>query len=141
MKSREELKSGIARLLELKGECQMQVMDAYQLSELSLKQIGYLKKFAMAGGITTSQLADLLDLSKPSVTAMVKKFIRMGYVYKEDCRMDGRVHFLKLTDKGQRVTNLDQLTIDTMVVKLQDQLENRDLEALIDILGKLESIR
>jgi DNA-binding MarR family transcriptional regulator len=138
MELREQLENGIARLMELKGQCYMHIIDEYDLSELSLKQIAYLKKFRADKGITTSQLAEDLELSKPTVTEMVKKFIKMKYVYKETCEIDGRVHYLKLTDQGKNIANVEKLTFKDMVDKLHEKLDEEDLKTLIKLLEKIE---
>ena len=138
MERRTQLEKGIARILNLKGQCYMHIIDEYDLSDLSLKQIGYLKKFQSDHAMTTSQLAEELDLSKPTVTEMVKKFVKMGYVYKQSCEMDGRVHYLKLTKKGQDIANVEALTIKEMVDKLDQLLDDQDLAVLISVLEKIE---
>lgn len=138
MDMKEKLVEGIAKLLKLKGECYIHVVEDLELSEMSIKQIKYLKKINHAEGVTTSQLADLLDLSKPSITEMVKKFIKMGYVYKESCHIDGRVHYLKLTDKGLNIVNLDKLTTAHLAENIENRLNDEDLTTLIDILEKIE---
>ncbi len=138
MELRERLEKGIVRLMELKGQCYMHIIDEYGLSELSLKQLGYLKKFRPEQGITTSQLAEDLGLSKPTVTEMVKKFTKMGYVYKETCEIDGRVHYLKLTADGDNIANIEKLTFKDMVDKLDEKLDEEDLKTLITVLEKIE---
>ncbi|GKT37906.1 MarR family transcriptional regulator, partial [Aduncisulcus paluster] len=72
MDRKEKLSSGIGKLMKLKGTCYFSVVDDLDISELSLRQLDYLKKFNCASGVTTSHLADELDLSKPTVTEMVK---------------------------------------------------------------------
>lgn len=138
MDNKEKLLIGISNLFKLKGECYLNLVDNLELSEMSLKQINYLKKINHAYGKTTSQLADELDLSKPTVTEMVKKFIKMDCVYKQSCPQDGRVHYLKLTQKGQRIADLDILTHEVLVDNLLRRLANEDIETLIEILKKIE---
>ncbi|MCT4621732.1 MAG: MarR family transcriptional regulator [Marinisporobacter sp.] len=135
---KKELEKGIANLFKLKGECYMHIIHDLELSEMSIKQINYLKKFKASEGITTSQLADILNLSKPTVTEMVKKFIKMDCVYKESCHMDKRVYYLKLTDKGRNIVNIEQKTIAYLAQQLENRLEEEEIETLIDILSKIE---
>lgn len=135
---RKELEKGIANLLKLKGECYMHIMNDLELSEMSLKHINYLKKFKPSEGITTSQLANILDLSKPTVTEMVKKFIKLNYVYKESCHIDKRVHYLKLTEQGRNIVNIEQNTTAYLAKQLENRLEKEELTTLIGILSKIE---
>lgn len=138
MNRREKLTKSISNLLKLKGKCYMHVIDGLEMSEMSIKQINYLKKFKSSECITTSSLAESLDLSKPTITELVKKFIKMGCVYKLSCPEDGRVHYLKLTDKGLKIANVEQLTTDYLAKQLENKLSDEDIETLIKIFDKIE---
>ncbi len=116
----------------------MHLVDDLKLAVLSLKQINYLKTFRDTYGLTTSQLAEKLDLSKPTVTEMVKKFMKIDCLYKQSCPEDGRVYYLKLTPKGEKIANLDVLTYTHLADKIVDRLEDEDILTLIDILKKLD---
>jgi len=138
MNQNTNLTSGLTKLLKLKGKCYCSMVDDLEISELSLRQLDYLKKFNCSEGVTTSHLADILDLSKPTVTEMVKKFVKMDLVYKQSCAMDGRVYYVKLTERGQNIVNLESLTIIQMSERLSSQLSDEDLEILNKILEKIE---
>lgn len=138
MNREEKLNKSITNLLKLKGECYMHFFDDLEMSEMSLKQINYLKKFKSSEYVTTSSLAEMLDLSKPTITEMVKKFIKMGCVYKQTCAEDGRVHYLKLTDKGLRIANIEQLSTDYLAKQLINRLNDEDIDTLIKIFDKIE---
>ena len=138
MNLRDQLSVGIGKLTKLKGACYMNLLKDFNLSELSLKQMEYLKSLNKSCGVTTSQLAESLDLSKPTVTEMVKKFIKMDVVYKQNCPADGRVYYLKLTEKGQHIVDLGYMTNDYLAGRLIDVLEEEDIKVLTDILMKIE---
>lgn len=138
MDSKERLMKGIAKLTMLKGKCYMNVADDLAITDLSLKQIDYLKTLNNTCCMTTSKMAEVLDLSKPTVTEMVKKFIKLDCVYKESCPEDGRKFFLNLTERGQRIVDMAVLTNRYLTNKLIDQLEEEDIEQLIVILMKLD---
>jgi len=133
-----KLCGGIGKLMKLKGSCYFSVVDDLEISEMSLRQLDYLKKFNSSEGVTTSHLAEVLDLSKPTVTEMVKKFVKMNLVYKESCPSDGRVYYVKLTEKGQNIVNLEMMTWTYMAKKLNEQLDEKDLDTLVQILEKIE---
>jgi DNA-binding MarR family transcriptional regulator len=132
-----KLSESVGSLLKLKGQCYLNLVGELDISDLTLKQISYLKQLNKSCGVTTSQLAETLDLSKPTVTEMIKKFIKWGYVYKQSCPMDGRVYYLKLTDKGQMIATLEPLTHDFLAKKLLAILSEEDVEQLISILEKI----
>lgn len=138
MDLKDRLSEGLGKLTELKGQCYMNVLNDLKLSELSLKQMEYLKSLNKTCGVTTSQLAEALDLSKPTVTEMVKKFIKMDLVYKQSCPADGRVYYVKLTSRGQHIVDLGMMTNEYLAGRLLMSLEEEDINTLIDILMKIE---
>ena len=112
-------------------------MNRHKISELTLKQIEYLKKFDERENTTISQLAEELGLSKPTVTEMVKKFIRLNYVQKEQCSHDARVYYLFLTEKGKIIARLEQITNDNFVKKVESCLSEEEIDLLIEIFLKI----
>ena len=138
MDRKEKLCNGIGKLMKLKGTCYFSVVDDLDISELSLRQLDYLKKFNCSGGMTTTHLAEVLDISKPTATEMVKRFVKMNLVYKQSCPADGRVYYVKLTERGQTIVNLEKTTWTYMAKKLSSQLNDDDLDTLIKILEKIE---
>ncbi|MDD3632152.1 MAG: MarR family transcriptional regulator [Atribacterota bacterium] len=112
-------------------------MNKHKIPELTLKQIEYLKKFDKRENTTISQLAEELGLSKPTVTEMVKKFIRLDCVQKEQCSQDARVYYLFLTEKGKIIARLEQITDDNFAKKVESRLSKEDINLLIEILLKI----
>lgn len=137
MDLKSQLSLSIGNIFKLKGECYLSLIDDLNIDELSIKQLRYLKILNSTCGMTTSHLAEQLDLSKPSVTEMVKKFIKFDYVYKQSCPQDGRVYYLKLTDKGQQIVDLDEMTHEYLANRLVNALEEDDIKDLIRIFEKL----
>lgn len=131
------LTESISRLLTLKGQCYEQVLEDLNLSELSLKQLKYIKKLNCDERITVSQIAESFDLSKPTVTEMIKKFVKADLVYKKTCVSDGRVHYIELTEKGRAIASLEKKTVEYLDMILRDKLCDEDIVTLINILDKL----
>jgi len=121
----------------VKTECRYNVINKHKISGLTLKQIEYLKLFDKKENVTISQLARELGLSKPTVTEMVKKFIRLDCVQKEQCRHDARVYYLFLTEKGKMIARLEQITNDYFVKRVENCLSKEEIDLLIEILLKV----
>lgn len=138
MSDKENLVKAIDKLLRLKAQCHMQLTEDVGISDMSFKQLSYIKHFDHEDGITTSKLAEELNLTKPTVTEMVKKFIRNGFVYKESCPHDGRVYYLKLTDKGMKAASINKLSSGYLAERLTAKLNREDLIHLTEILNKIE---
>jgi DNA-binding MarR family transcriptional regulator len=114
--------------------------DAFQqggFSELSLRQILYLETIARLGHPSFSELADTLKITRPSVTALVGKLIRNGYVQKEQDGEDRRSFHIVLTDKGKHFTHMHHKTHQQVVHSLVSHLDKRDIDHLAVLLNKI----
>ena len=123
--------------MRVKKECRFYVTDKYNISELTLKQIEYLKKFDEYEYVTISQLAENLKLSKPSITEMVKKFIKLDCVEKEQCSHDARVYYLFLTEKGKGIARLEQIADEDFIRRVENCLNEEDISLLMELLSKV----
>ena len=123
--------------MEIKGECSYKLVNELNMSELTLRQIEYIKKIGKYEYITISGLAEILDLSKPSITQMIKKFINLDCVYKKQCQEDGRVQYIYLTERGKDIAGFEDLEIKRLVDKILEQLDTEEINVLINILIKI----
>ncbi|MDD2352806.1 MAG: MarR family winged helix-turn-helix transcriptional regulator [Atribacterota bacterium] len=137
MKAHQTLFGVFNRFMLIKKECRYNVIKKHNISELTLKQIEYLKLFDRRENVTISQLAMELGLSKPTVTEMVKKFIRLDCIQKEQCRHDARVYYLYLTEKGKMIARLEQIADDHFVKRVESSLNKEEINLLIEILLKI----
>ena len=124
--------------MRVKSECRFCVMDKYNISELTIKQIEYLKKFDEHEYVTISQLAEELNLSKPSITEMVKRFIGLNCLKKEQCTHDARVYYLFLTDRGKAIARLEKIVLEDFIRRVKNCLKDEDISILIEILSKVD---
>ena len=125
-------------LMKVKGECSCKLIDELNMSELTLRQIEYIKKIGKHDSITISGLAEILNLSKPSITEMVKKFIKLDCVYKRQCTEDGRVQYIYLTERGECIARFEDLEVKRLVVRMMDSLDRGEIDILISILLKIK---
>ena len=123
--------------MRIKTECRFCIVNKYGISELTLKQIEYLKKFDEHKHVTISQLAEVLNLSKPSITEMVKKFIKLDCVKKEQCNHDARVYYLFLTEKGKGIARLERIADEDFIRRVENCLSEEDIDLLIELLSKV----
>src|SRR5512145_2948065 len=99
----EQLFNAFENILKMKHECSCSIFSECGLSDMTVKQIAYLKVINEQGDVTFSRLAEITKNSKPTITEMVNKFVRMECVYREPCRDDGRILYIRLTDKGKMI--------------------------------------
>lgn len=138
MDSEKKLYETYKELLKMKGRCSYNLINDLNMSELTFRQIEYIKKIGNYEYITISELADILKLSKPSITQMIKRFEKLDCVYKKQCTEDGRVQYIYLTDRGRDIAQFEDLTIKKVVEKIISDIDQREIEILIGILLKIK---
>ena len=82
MNTHQILEQAIAMISRMMGELEAEAFEQEGFSDLSMRQMIYLDAITQLKRPTFSELADKLAITKPSVTAIVKKLTEMGYVKK-----------------------------------------------------------
>ncbi len=89
--------------------------------------------------LTMKELAAVIDRDKSTVTGLVDKLLRMGFVEKIPHDRDGRISVIRLTDRGVQLKPLF-LTISEeligMVTKGLNPEEQKQLEQLLARVNK-----
>lgn len=124
-------------LIKIKSECSSQVFSECGLSDLTLKQIEYLKTIDECGEVTFSRLAKITSNSKPTITEMINKFVKMECVYREKSQDDGRIYYIRLTEKGQTVAHAEEHALLQVIERIANSLDEKEMDMLIKILGKI----
>jgi DNA-binding MarR family transcriptional regulator len=133
----EHLQEVLEHLLMLKNECSCSIFSECGLSDMTVKQIAYLKVIDEQGDVTFSRLAEITKNSKPTITEMVNKFVRMECVYREPCRNDGRILYIRLTDKGKMIAQAEQAALRRVIERMINSLDEDELDLLIGVLQKV----
>lgn len=90
-------------------------------------------------GRTITEIAQMQNISLPSVTVAVKKLERKGYVYKSRCSKDGRRIYVHLTDLGLRADISHRYFHRQMVHAVARAMPEADKDALIEGLSVLNT--
>ena len=133
----EHLLEVLEHLLMLKNECSCSVFSECGLSDMTVRQVSYLKVIDEQGDVTFSRLAEITNNSKPTVTEMVNKFVSRDCVYREPCRNDGRILYIRLTDKGKKIAQAEQAALRRVAERMADSLDEEELALLIRLLAKV----
>ncbi len=133
---KETMRQSFNKFLKMYFDSCREVYEELDYKELTEKQFGYLRKIDDRGEITMGDLAEMFDLSKPTVTEMIRKFDDTGMIEKRRCDSDGRVFFISLTEKGKLLANTNKLESERAVEKIFDRLTEEERHTLKDIFDK-----
>ena len=124
-------------LLNIKNQCSSDILCECGSPDVSMKQVRYLQVIDKHGQITFSKLAEVTRNSKPTISEMINKFIRMEYAYKKRSPDDGRTYYICLTEKGQNICRCEQIALLKLTERMALSLDEREISTLIGILGKV----
>jgi DNA-binding MarR family transcriptional regulator len=109
----------------------------HELSQLTIRQIYYLKCIRQMKTPTLGQLAHCFNISKPSVTAIIQHLVEMGYVEKHQSSHDMRVFNVKLTPKGDRMAHVDEEAMLEFCSQVSSVLTESEVEEFEFLLARL----
>jgi DNA-binding MarR family transcriptional regulator len=135
--NKEHLFTVFDNLIKIKDECSCEILSECELSDITVKQIGYLRAIDGYEEVTFSRLAKITKNSKPTITEMINKFVKFECVYREKCPDDGRVIYIRLTEKGRMIARSEENSLMKVIEKMVDILDEREIGTLIEILEKL----
>jgi len=137
MEREEHLREVLENLLRLRNECSCSIFSECGLADMTVKQIAYLKAIDEQGEVTFSRLAEITRNSKPTITEMVNRFVRMECVYRDPCPADGRILYIRLTAKGQKIATAEQAALRRVMERMMESLDEDEMDLLIGILQKV----
>ncbi|MFA4876308.1 MAG: MarR family winged helix-turn-helix transcriptional regulator [Methanoregula sp.] len=124
-------------LFRIRNECSCGIFSECGLADLTVKQIRYLKTIDENREVTFSRLAEITRTSKPTITETVNKFVRLDCVYRQPCPDDGRIQYIRLTEKGQMIARAEEQAMQRVIVRMLESLDEQEIETLIGILSKI----
>lgn len=77
--------------------------DLFHCHEIHSGQGGLLMALSNNNGVSQKELAERLRVRPPSITAMIKKLVTMGYITKKQDEKDQRVVRIYITEQGEEI--------------------------------------
>lgn len=94
----------------------------------------YLTTIYYMGKPHFSQVAETLKLTKPAISAIVRKLTGLGLVRKEQSDTDRRMYYLTVTDKGRGIVEGDEHLYGRMEALIKQSLQNEEQQAMVERL-------
>lgn len=88
------------------------------------------------GLFTPVMIAELLEVSKPMVTAHIRRLEKLGYIYKEYSNEDKRSFFVLPTDKAQQLVAQKGRELKTRLEQLEAAMGSEDFDNMVKLVSK-----
>lgn len=134
------LKESIDRFFYQITACELRLMNRKVLSDrITYNSLLYLDLISCMEPCTASQLAELLQISKPAVTAKLRELIQQGLVQKNQSPDDRRIYYLTLTPGAARTYRLYSEGLHRAAAAVSEQFSEDELCSFCRILDTLTS--
>ncbi len=135
--SEAKLLEKIETLTRLVAELDDGVVLSEKLSAVTATQLSYLKAIDKLSYPTLSELAQKLNLAKPTVTNGVNKLVDRGLVHKLRSTADKRVFHIHITPKGKALVEAYKEVYRDYASHLVGILNQDEIEILIRLFTKI----
>lgn len=108
-----------------------------ETSQLTDPQKYYLELIDSLDRPTIAELADRLNLTRPTVTVRVRELIELGHLKKVRFDEDKRILWLELTNSGTRVLQKQSELRRNFAVKIAKAIDSKEAQELSRIISKV----
>lgn len=123
----------------------IQILEQSELKKsrlnLSISEMHLIELIAKGGddGITVSEIALRLKVTKPSVTVAVNKLVQKGYCEKRRLQDDRRAVLVVLTKAGRKVEAFHTRCHRSMIREIGDDLSEQEMAELIKTMSRINT--
>jgi DNA-binding MarR family transcriptional regulator len=116
-----------------------QEMKAHRIKGLAPSHGEILGSLMARGPLPMSEIGRIIDKDKSTITALVNKLIKMGYVEKKSDPADSRISLIALTRKGMALKPHFQLIAQKLRAQSYKGVTDDERETLVNLLNKLNT--
>ncbi|MGL4606909.1 MAG: MarR family winged helix-turn-helix transcriptional regulator [Eubacteriaceae bacterium] len=132
-----ELYQAYRKLFQIEADSLEESSNQWEKSDLTLRQVYYLRLIDQKDRVTFSELANETHNSKPTITELIGKFIAMDCVYRERSSEDRRVYYIYLTSKGKNIARAQERNHIRFIEQTKERLTEAELDQFIKLLNKI----
>ena len=131
------LSTAISYLTELAEKVLEETISHADFTDLTQQQLQHLQVIIRLKNPTLTELAKVLELTKPTVTVLVDKLVEKGYVRKVKSDKDRRSMHLHIDKKGAMIEVLREIAYSKMAEMISTRLSETETNILTELLRKI----
>ena len=83
------------------------------------------------------EVAEKLKLTKPAISALVKRMIKNEMIEKIQSDVDGRIYYIKVTERGRKIIEGDNAVYSKLTGLISGIVSEKQLKELDCLLGEI----
>ncbi len=89
--------------------------------------------------LTMTEVAQKIDKDKSTTTVLIEKLVKLGYVHREKSKIDSRVSFISLSEKGKSYSNQMEQISKILSEKFYAGFSEDEKKTVFSLLEKIQS--
>lgn len=121
----------------------LRLQNKYQSGKITYNSILYIDIIrSHENKYTASNIADMLHVSRPSVTQKINELQKMGIVNKTRSETDKRVYYLSVSDEQipKELREQDEFAEEQVRAALREKYSEKDIDKFSDMLTILSEV-
>ncbi|EST12608.1 MarR family winged helix-turn-helix transcriptional regulator [Sporolactobacillus laevolacticus] len=114
-----------------------QTLSETEIRHFNMNDYYYLTVIDQMENPKLGQLADELRLTKPAISAIVKRLMKNDLIEKTQSEEDKRIFHLKVTEKGQKIIEGDYKSFKDLSELLEHTVSQEQLNVLNQVLDQV----
>ncbi len=107
--------------------------------DLTKEQMVVLKKLHEQDGLSQNELAFLVLRNKSSLTRLLSKMEKKGYIKRKQSKEDKRINNVFLTGSGKEIFNKSKPLIKDLIETMEQNISNSEKQQIIKTLKKIQT--
>jgi len=114
---------------------ELRMMNQVHVAEgVTFNSVLYMDLIAYTEDCTVSKLAEMLNVSKASVTIKVNELVSGGFVEKTVSETDRRIHILRISEDAESPYREEDRLTDLVVKKMREKYSDEEMDKFCEML-------
>lgn len=113
------------------------ILSSEEKKQFNITDYYYLTTIYNMDNPNLGQVAEKLKLTKPAISALVKRLIKNDLIEKIQSSEDGRIYYLKVTEKGIKIIEGDNAIYSKFTNLIGEVISKEQLKEFDCLLGEV----
>ena len=113
------------------------ILSSEEKKQFNITDYYYLTTIYNMDNPNLGEVAEKLKLTKPAISALVKRLIKNDLIEKVQSNEDGRIYYLKVTKKGIKIIEGDNAVYSKFTKLIGEIISEEQLKELDCLLGQV----
>lgn len=113
------------------------ILSNEEKTQFNITDYYYLTTIYNMDNPNLGEVAEKLKVTKPAISALVKRMIKNELIEKIQSNEDGRIYYLKVTEKGIKIIEGDNVVYSKLTGLISGIISEKQLKELECLLGEV----